>query len=241
MNRAFNRNQIQTGFKLLFLFILAVFITGCSKTPQAFVVISPRYDPAQVQRVALIGFVNYPGIEGSGEVTASIFEKYLLSGGYTLVERRQVSEILKEQALQVSGALEQSTLRKIGRLLGVNALVIGSINDFNDPREQTVLVDMPLEHSSPVYGEVETTHKDGDTTVRTKQKVITGYNFSRTSRIVPQLQQVPAHVGLSARLVDVETGEVLWSASASAQGDFLSEATEKASAQIMKAVAEKLP
>ncbi len=241
MSRLSGKNLIQTGLILLFLYTVIVLITGCSGTPRAFVVVSPRYDPDQVQRVALIGFIDYPGIEGSGEVTASIFEKYLLSGGYTLVERRQVSEILKEQALQVSGVFEQSVLRQIGRLLGVNALVIGSINDFNDLREQTVLVDMPLEHSSPVYGEVETTHTYGDTTVKTKQKIITGYDFSSSSRIVPQVQQIPAHVAISIRLVHVETGEVLWSASSSAEGNFLSEATEKASAQIMEAVTGKLP
>lgn len=241
MSRLSGKSLMQTGLKLLFLYTVIVLITSCSRTPRAFVVVSPRYDQVQVQRVALIGFVDYPGIEGSGEVTSSIFEKYLLSSGYTLVERRQVSEILKEQSLQVSGVLEQPTMRQIGRLLGVNALVIGSINDFNDPREQTVLVDMPIGHSSPIYGEVETTHKVGDTTVKTKRKIITGYDFYNSSRIVPQVQQIPAHVGLSLRLVHVETGEVLWSASASAKGDFLSEATEKASAQIMEAVSSELP
>lgn len=239
MSRTFARNILQSMIKLIFLIIVIISV-ACSRTQEAFVVVSPRYDSLQVKRVALIGFVDYPGTVGSGEVTAGIFEKYLLLGGYTLVERRQVNEILKEQALQVSGVLEPSTLRKIGRLLDVNALVIGSINDYTNPREQTVMVNVPLQHSTPVYGEVETTHKTGSTTVKTTQKVITGYNYFTTSRIMPQVEQIPAHVGLSVRLVDVETGEVLWSASSTAEGQYLSVATEKASSQIMEVISSEI-
>lgn len=240
MNELSHKNIMKNILKLFFLFAIIAFI-NCSTTPTAFVVISPNYDSTQVQRVALIGFVDYPGIVGSGEITASIFEKYLLISGYTVVERRQVNEILKEQALQLSGALEQSTLRKIGRLLNVDALVIGSINDYTDPREQTVMVDIPLAHSTPIYGKVETVQKKGDTTIKTTENVITGYNFSTSSRIVPRVEQIPAHVGLSVRLVNIETSEVLWSASATAEGEFLSEATEIASSQIMQMLSGKLP
>ena len=45
---------------------------------------------------------------------------------------------------------------------------------------------------------------------------------------------------MSVRLVDVETGEVLWSASASGSGDSLSAAAENASAAILKTVNAKL-
>lgn len=229
-------NPFFTLTALLALLVLA----GCGKTPEAFVVVSPHYRTEQVQRVALIGFTDHPGLAGSGEVTAGIFEKYLLTAGYRLVERRQISAILKEQAFQASGALDQASLKKLGRLLGVHALVIGGISGYREPGEHTVMEQALMQHTSPVYGEVETIRKDGDTTVRTTQKVITSYNHSTSTRVVPRTATVPAHAALSARMVEVETGEVLWSASASSDGDSLSEAVERSSALIMQAVVRKL-
>ncbi|MDD5067525.1 MAG: CsgG/HfaB family protein, partial [bacterium] len=205
MSRSSGRNLKKAGLGLLLLCVLSI-LAGCGKTSETFVAVSSQYQSRQIKRVALIGFTDYPGMEGSGEVTAGIFEKYLLSARYTLVERRQVDEVLKEQALQASGVLNQDTLEKLGQLLGVNALVLGNINEFKNQREQTVMVQMPQSHSSPVYGEVEVTQKNGDTTVKTTQKVITGFNYSWSSKTVPQVEQVPARVGLSARLVDVRTG-----------------------------------
>ncbi len=224
----------------LFPILLLLLFMRCATTPPSSVMISPHYNATQIQHVALIGFTDYPGMIGSGEITASIFEKYLFLTGYRLVERRQVSEILKEQAFQTSGTLNKATLQKLGHILGVNALVFGSIDDFNNPREQTVMVSIPQQHSSPIYGQVETIHKNGDTIVKTTQNVVTGYNYSYSSQMVPQEQTVPAHVGISVRLVDVETGEVLWSASGSGNGSFLNEATENASSQVMEAIKKQL-
>lgn len=213
---------------------------GCGKTPEAFVVVSPHYKTEEVRRVALISFADYPGMSGSGEAAAGIFEKYLLGSGYRIVERRAVNEILKEQAFQASGVPDPATLKKLGRLLGVQALVIGNIGEYKEPGEHTVMVQALMQHTTPVYGEVETTQKNGDTTIKTTQKVITSYNHAYTSKLVPRTEAIPARAALSARLVDAETGEVLWSASASSEGDYLSEAVENSSALIMEAVLQKL-
>jgi hypothetical protein len=220
--------------------LAALVLAGCATIPQVFVVVSPHYQAAQIRRVALIGFADYPGMYGSGESAAGIFEKYLLLAGYSLVERRQVSEVLKEQSLQANGFYDQATLQKLGKILGVNALVFGSINDYANPHQETVMVNMPQEQSSPVYGQVETIQKQGDTVYKSTQSVVTDYSTSWTYQVVPQTEHIPAHAGLSVRLVNVENGEVLWSASSSSEGYFLNEATERASSQIMQTVAKQL-
>lgn len=48
-------------------------------------------------------------------------------GSYTIVERRKVEAILQEQNLGARGRLDRDTAAKLGRVLGVDALVIGSI------------------------------------------------------------------------------------------------------------------
>lgn len=48
-------------------------------------------------------------------------------GSYTVVERRKVELVLHEQNLGNQGRLDRDTAAKLGRILGVDALVIGSI------------------------------------------------------------------------------------------------------------------
>lgn len=48
-------------------------------------------------------------------------------GSYTIVERRKVEAVLQEQNLGNQGRLDRDTAAKLGRILGVDSLVIGSI------------------------------------------------------------------------------------------------------------------
>jgi curli biogenesis system outer membrane secretion channel CsgG len=52
------------------------------------------------------------------------------NGTYSLVERKQLDRILQEQNFQQSGRADASTAAQLGRLLGVDAIVIGSITQF---------------------------------------------------------------------------------------------------------------
>lgn len=56
-----------------------------------------------------------------------------LGKGYRLLEREKMAEILKEQAFQKSGACEQSECAvEVGKLLGVNRMVIGSVSHIGE-------------------------------------------------------------------------------------------------------------
>lgn len=214
-------------------------LAGCATVPPV-VVLSPRYDHAAVRKVAVAGFSDFRGAAGSGEVAAATFEKYLLLGGYRLIERRQAELLVKEQKLQLTDQLDVESLRKVGKVLGVDALLFGSVTDYSEPREHTVMVTVAQQQSNPMYGSVETVHRDGDTLVRTTQPVVTGYSYTLNDQVVPETRSTPAHVGLSVRLVDVQTGEVLWTASGESEGGYLSGATEEASSRIMRAVMKKV-
>ncbi len=221
------------------MLFLGFILSGCAVSP-AIVMVSPQYEKAQIHRIALVGFQDYPEMEGSGEIMSGIFEKYLFLGGYQLVERRQVSEIMKEQAFQLSGGMNQGELKKIGELLNVDALVIGNINDIKNPSEQTVMVNIPQSQSSPIYGQIETVQKTSNSMVKTTQNYVAGYNYTWHNQIVPETERTPAHIGISVRMVDIETGELLWSASVSSEGAYLNDASEKASSKIMQTIIKQL-
>ncbi len=91
-----------------------------------------------------------------------------------------------------------------------------------------------------IYGRVVTVQHGPDGIIKTEQDVVTGYSSTVSDAPVQQTETVYAHVGMSLRLVDAHSGEVLWSASASGTGQHLNDATEAASAQIMRAVTAKL-
>jgi len=226
---------------LRFLPLLAAALAACA-TP-AVVLVSGDYASANVKRVALVGFDDFSGADGSGEIASAAFEKYLLLPGYSLVERRQIQSVMKERGLDMSGLIDPNQMKNDAKVLGVDALVLGTITDFSNQSEQTVMMDIPQEQSDPVYGQVTTTRRvggPGGGRVTTVQNVVTGYASTPTDTMVPETEFVPAHVGLSARLVDVASGEVLWSVSASADGGSTSEAVEAAASSAMHAVADKL-
>ena len=56
------------------------------------------------------------------------------TGKYTVIERAQLDAILREQNLGASGAVTAATAAKVGKLLGVQLLLTGSITAFSIKR-----------------------------------------------------------------------------------------------------------
>jgi TolB-like protein len=58
----------------------------------------------------------------------------ILSKGnrYRLYERAQLDKVLSEQALGQSGAIEPQTAVEVGKLIGVNIVLVGSISKLDD-------------------------------------------------------------------------------------------------------------
>jgi curli biogenesis system outer membrane secretion channel CsgG len=99
-------------------------------------------------------------------------------GSYSLIERKALDKILAEQNFSNSERADPNSAAKIGRMLGVDAIVIGSITQFgNDNKQQSL------------GGAGGTLSRFG-----------VGGLGHKSSKAV---------VGLSARVVNVDTGEIL--------------------------------
>lgn len=48
---------------------------------------------------------------------------------YTVVERSQLQKVIEEQNLAVSGAIDDATATEVGKLLGIDVIITGSINN----------------------------------------------------------------------------------------------------------------
>lgn len=217
---------------------LALLFTACA--PPAVVFLSPHYNPATIKKVALINFQDYPAMAGSGQLVAGIFEQSLLQSGASAVDPPVVAAAMQELSIQPGDPLDLDTLHALAAKLGVDAFILGQVTDFTDATDQTVVEDMILEQNSPVYSQVSTVQRSPGGYVRTTQDIQTGNDITTVDQPVAQTETVPAHVGLSVRMVDAQTGEVLWGASDSEDGTHLNDAAQMVSEQIMGAYAKSV-
>jgi hypothetical protein len=73
-----------------------------------------------------IGIVEIRGYE-SATAESKITEQFLMKG-IRILERSRIYSILKEQGFQQTGAVDFSTAVEIGKIVGVNAVFIGSVS-----------------------------------------------------------------------------------------------------------------
>ncbi len=89
---------------------------------------------AQPLRIAILDFDNISGIakyDGLGKAMSSMLisdiESNVSSKRMQLVERAQINKIIKEQNLQKTTSFDKNTSVKMGKLLGVDFILIGDI------------------------------------------------------------------------------------------------------------------
>ncbi|MCS7314976.1 MAG: CsgG/HfaB family protein [Bryobacterales bacterium] len=68
-----------------------------------------------------------------------LVEKLVQGGVYTVVERKAIDKILAEQNFSNSDRADAATAAKIGRILGVDAIIIGSITQFGRDDKATTI------------------------------------------------------------------------------------------------------
>ena len=109
-----------------------------------------------------------------------IVEKLVQSGAYSVIERKALEKILAEQNFANSDRADSSTAARLGRVLGVDAIIIGSITQFGRDDKSTGVAGGALSRVTGRFGV--------GGVKRTESKAV---------------------VGISARMVDTETAEVL--------------------------------
>jgi len=169
----------------VFLWFILIFFAGCGPN----MAVKPGYDFSKVRRIAVL---NFDGEKGGA--AADIFILELMKKGFDVAERSKLESILKEQNLGISGLIEPSTAKVMGKIFGVDAIVAGSIIQYLPAQKRTVWF------------------SSGDTIVITPGL----YVVERGDNYVVYLTD--AEIGVSARMIDVETGSIVWVASESYRG-----------------------
>jgi curli biogenesis system outer membrane secretion channel CsgG len=144
---------------------------------------------ARKKRVAVLDF-DYATVQSSsaamfgsnvdvGKGITDLLVTYLVKDGtYAVLERKAMEKILTEQNFSNSDRANPTTAAKIGKLLGADAIIVGSITQFgNDKKTQNV----------------------GGLGGGLGRLGVGDVGHSKTKAIV----------GIDARIVDIDTGEIL--------------------------------
>jgi curli biogenesis system outer membrane secretion channel CsgG len=149
---------------------------------------------AQKKRVAVMNF-DYSTVSSSvmqlfgsnqdvGKGIADILVDRLVSdGAYSVIERKALDKIIAEQNFSNSDRADASTAAKIARILGVDAIIIGSITQFGNDNSTTKVGGGALGSVTGRFG-------------------IGGASKSKSTAVVQ----------ITARMVDTSTAEILASA-----------------------------
>jgi curli biogenesis system outer membrane secretion channel CsgG len=90
------------------------------------------------KRIAVINFEDKAGYGhdiGSG-IADMLVTSLVESDKFMVIERAELEEVMKEQALGMTGAVTQESAAKVGQLLGVETIVTGSISEFGDKEKK---------------------------------------------------------------------------------------------------------
>ena len=166
--------------RILFLATLAVLVCATATTAAA---------QARKRRVAIMDFdyaTVHSGVSAMfgqdvdvGKGIADLLVSYLVKDGtYSVIERKALDKILAEQNFSNSDRANPASAAKIGKMLGVDAIIVGSITEFGNETKNT---------------------KVGGAGGGLGGFGMGGFGHKKSKAIV----------ALNARLVDIDTGEIL--------------------------------
>lgn len=113
-------------------------------------------------RIAVMDFKTIGESSDLGEGVAEILRTILMdSGKYMVIERGMLKQVLEEQKLGLSGVVEPKTAATIGRILGANLVVVGSVVKTGDVYSLNVRF-VSVESGAVIFAKTLTTKTQGE-------------------------------------------------------------------------------
>jgi len=118
-------------------------LLGCVEQPQMINI--ERL--SELNRLAVLPFEDSPGMHGrnSGNAVAGFVTGELLKHKrYRIIERSKIKSVLDEQDLQISDLIDPETAVKIGKMLGVDGVILGSVSEYEMDKTQVYIHMIPI-------------------------------------------------------------------------------------------------
>jgi len=163
------------------LIVALAFAAGLAERPAGAQAHKPRiaildfdYGTVQTYSSAMFG----SNVDVGKGIADLLVNDLVKDGTYSIIERKALDKIMAEQNFSNSNRADPTSAAKIGKLLGVDAIVVGSITQFGNETKKT-----NLGGGGGNWGGFG----------------VGGIGHSKSN----------ANVGISARMVNVDTGEIL--------------------------------
>jgi curli biogenesis system outer membrane secretion channel CsgG/uncharacterized protein YgiM (DUF1202 family) len=162
---------------------LCTLLINCAPQIRTMVLKPAEIDLHGYTRVAVLKFEGQGGREIRDWVESSLINARVEQKPYfNVVNRSQMQQILGEQAFAATGAIDEATAAKMGKLLGVEAVIIGGVNGYETSEESHTEA-----RQQPIFGTKPLQYKTVYVNVASRK----------------------AYVSFTANFIDVNTGEMM--------------------------------
>ena len=116
----------------LWLFACAAsFLAGCGGVV-AREALAPEKDRGEIRSAAVLPLENLTGMQDAGKIVADILSTELAARKVTIVDRARAESSLSRVDVISGGTVDRLAAQRLGEILGVDAVVFGSIAEAND-------------------------------------------------------------------------------------------------------------
>lgn len=110
------------------LALLLAALGGCGSRQSSQAFMRPEVSLAYIQNVAVLPFEDLGGGPGPTQRTREIIITQLLSSGlFDVVDKGRLDSSLRDEAVVPGDPLDDPTMRRLGQRLGVQAFILGSV------------------------------------------------------------------------------------------------------------------
>lgn len=134
MNRkARSRVEGSDSTLTLTLFLISLLlIAGCTVSAKP---VQPSDAGKRMKKIAVLPFYNMSGQKDAGKIVANVFVTEMFkSGRFRVEEPGSVVQFMIQERMDTIGEIEIERLKILGKRLSVDAVVVGTVEEFDDGR-----------------------------------------------------------------------------------------------------------
>lgn len=207
------------------------------------------YDYNKIKCVGVVGIENYNSINHSGNVISTAVSEDLMIRGLKVTSRKKSWTYIKEKEFQLTGVNKNNDMPQV--LLYINIIDYktedkkivpitiedkGSIIETKKI-ETGIKEEKPQEKYDPLKNKPKV---ESDTNIFTKTETVTTEKKLGKTTHTYKIEYFEAKVALNLKMVDVETGKVLWISSSSYSSLEISYSVKGAAAELLLPLDELL-